>query len=122
MLLSHRVEPANTSDQKGAKYLLSGIRFMYPYLKTIYVDGGFAGHPLQQWAEKEGYQVEVVRRVEPGFKILPKRWIVERTFGWFNRFRRLAKDHEYKVQNAEHMIKIAFIHLMIRKLFPKLTF
>jgi putative transposase len=95
---------------------------MYPHLKTIYVDGGFAGKPLQQWAKEEGYNIEVIKRIAPGFKILPKRWIVERTFGWFNRYRRLAKDHEFKVQNSEHMIDLAFIHLMIRKLIPKLTF
>lgn len=89
---------------------------MYPKLGTIFVDNGFAGSSLKEWAQEDGYTIEVIKRHDKGFKVLPKRWIVERTFGWFNRFRRLAKDYEYKVQNAELMMNIAIIHLMIRRL------
>lgn len=63
-------------------------------------------------------RLEIVRRPEgtKGFLLLPKRWVVERTFGWFNRYRRLSKDYEFLTQTSETMIRVVMIHLMVRRL------
>jgi putative transposase len=70
---------------------------------------------LRPWRK---VRLEVVKRLEglTGFHVLPKRWIVERTFGWFGRYRRLSKDYEYFTQTSEAVIRVAMIHLMVRRL------
>ena len=69
-------------------------------------------------------RLEVVKRLEglTGFHVLPKRWIVERTFGWLNRYRRLSKDYEFSPQTSETMIRVAMIHLMICRLARTIPF
>ena len=87
----------------------------------IWVDGGYAGEGLCQWLKallpRRGLRLEVVKRhALHTFKILPKRWMVERTFGWLSNYRRFAKDNEYHPENSEALILIAAIHLMARRL------
>ncbi len=85
---------------------------------------GLAAHPPARTAqdreceEQGGWEIEVVERDKKakGFEVLPKRWIVERTFGWLRRDRRLAKDYERKVQTSETLIEVAMIRLMLRRL------
>lgn len=118
LVLSHEVTAAHVSDQVGARHLLSGLRPLQPGLKLIWADGAYAGHPLSSWAAERGIQIEIVRRDEGqrGFAVQPRRWVVERTFAWLGRSRRLAKDYERRLQSAEAFIKLAMIGLMLRRL------
>ena len=85
-------------------------------ITKVYADGGYTGS-LIDWAKQMfGYTVEVVKRTEQHlFKVLPKRWIVERTFAWLNWSRRLSKDYELRTSSAETMIHIAFAHQLLRR-------
>ena len=118
LMLSQDVSSAHVSDQAGARRLLSGLRPLQPRLALIWADGAYAGHPLFSWAAEQGLRIEVVRREEGqrGFAVQPRRWVVERTFAWLGRSRRLAKDYERRLQSAEAMIKLSMIHLMLRRL------
>jgi len=87
-------------------------------LKLIWADGGYAGK-LIAWTKRYcGWTLEIVKRSDnvKGFKILPKRWIVERTFGWLENYHRLSKDYEYHLSTSETMVHIAMIHIMVRRL------
>jgi putative transposase len=85
-------------------------------ITTIFVDGGYTGTFIDWAKEMFGYRVKVVQRGDQkGFKVLPKRWIVERTFAWLNWSRRLSKDYEIRHTSAETMIHIAFAHQLIRR-------
>ena len=84
-------------------------------------DGGYGGK-LEEWVEKlAGWELEIVRRSDAvkGFAVLPKRWIVERTFAWLNRYRRLSKDYEWFAQTGENFIYLAMINLMLHRLAPE---
>lgn len=86
-----------------------------PRLEKIWADGAYAGE-LVDWVRTAcGWVLEIVRRTQPGFVVLPKRWIVERTFAWLGRFRRLSKDYEQRTDVSETMILIAMITLMARR-------
>jgi putative transposase len=88
-------------------------------VKKIWADGAYSGKELAKWCvEQGGWELEVVERAKEakGFEVLPKRWIVERTFGWLRRDRRLAKDYERKVQTSETLIEVAVIRLILRRL------
>lgn len=92
-------------------------------VRRIWADGGYAGE-LVNWVRglrtHLGVELEIVRRTDAmkGFHVLPKRWIVERTFGWFGRCRRLAKDFEFLIKHSEAMLDLAMISLMLRRLLP----
>ena len=118
LVLSQDVSAAHVSDQAGARRLLSGLRPLQPRLELIWADGAYAGHPLSSWAAERGIRIEVVRREDGqrGFAVQPRRWVVERTFAWLGRSRRLAKDYERRLQSAEAFIKLAVIHLMLQRL------
>jgi putative transposase len=90
-------------------------------LRHIWADGAYGGDLIAWvWAQRPRRKVclEIVRRPKgvKGFQLLPWRWIVERTFGWLGRYRRLSKDYEYLTQTSEAMIRVAMIHLMVRRL------
>ena len=100
--------------------LMSSLFGLFPFLEKLYADGGYQG-PLFKAGMKQlmaKLQVEIVKRsdVAGKFVVLPKRWIVERTIGWINRCRRLAKDWENLNRNALAFLKLASIRLMLRKL------
>lgn len=113
------VTEANTSARLAAVFVLSEERDKLSRLKKVWVDQGYSGanfeHAVQQ-VGGEGVEVEVIKRSSKGFEVLPKRWIVERSFGWMNRYRRLSKDYELHVENSEAMIFGSFIRLMLRRL------
>lgn len=101
--------------------MLECLRKGFRRLTLIWADGGYAGQ-LIEWTKKRlRCTLEIVKRSDDvkGFTVLPKRWIVERTFGWFGRYRRLAKDYEVITDNSEAMIRIAMINLMSRRLDPR---
>ena len=118
LLLVVAVHPANIQDRDGAKLVLEGLVGRYPRLRVIWADGAYGGK-LVQWAkEKGGWSLELVRR-PPGqrtFQVLPRRWVVERTFGWLNLQRRLSKDYEGLCETTAAWIHIAMAGLMLRRL------
>jgi len=117
--LSVYVTLADVQDRAGARCLLAGLKLLVPRSKKIWADGAYSGEELARWCEKEGgWELEVVdrNRGAQGSKVLPKRWIVERTFSWLIRNRRLSKDYERMVQSSETFIKVAMIRLIVRRL------
>jgi putative transposase len=116
MILGVLVLPANLSDDFGAKHLLRRIAFA-PRWALFLFDGGYDKPPLIHWCEQLfGVRVEISRRLGKEFEVLPKRWIVERTFGWLNFARRLSKDYEARPDVSESMIYVAMIHVMLKRL------
>ncbi len=113
-----KVTAANVSDQAGAKLLLSGKKDELPRLKLLWVDGGYDGAPLAQWAlEEGGWILEVVHKLaEKGFHVLPRRWVVERTFAWLMKCRRLVRDFERLIETVESFIYLAMVRLVTRRL------
>ena len=114
------VHAASVQDRDGARLALEKLVGAFGRLKLIWADGGYAGQ-LVQWAKTLGrWTIEIVKRSDDvtGFKVLPKRWIVERTFAWLGKYRRLSKDYESLTDSSESMIRIAMINLMIHRLHP----
>ena len=114
---------AHVTDVAGAQVVLNGSADALPRLTTLFADSGY--HGLWDWVRGRGKWVLriVTRRPDQvGFAVQPKRWIVERTFGWFGRYRRLAKDYEVYPHNSEAWIRIAMIHRMSRFTFPEKHF
>ena len=113
------VHPANIQDRDGAPSLLASIRVLYPWLRHVFADAGYAGDKLKGALKGQGdWTVEIIRRSDAakGFVLLPRRWVVERTFAWLNRNRRLAKDVEASIESAEAWLYIASVKLMSRRL------
>jgi len=120
LLLAVVVHAANIQDRDGAKLVLAKLVGRFPRLKLIWADGGYAGQ-LVEWARTfGGWFLEIVKRPPDShsFEVLPRRWVVERTFGWLGRCRRLSKDYEALPQTSEAWVQIAMIHLMLRRLKP----
>jgi putative transposase len=121
LILTVVVTAASVQDRDGAKLLLEVLRHRFSRLRLIWADGAYAGELLAWvWALRPWRKVrlEIVKRPTgvKSFQRLPWRWIVERTFGWLGRYRRLSKDYEYLIQTSEAMIRVAMIHLMVRRL------
>jgi len=114
-ILAVLITPANVQDRDGAKQLLEQVRDLFPRLKTIFADGGYAGQLVTWVHETCGWVLSIVKRVTTGFEVLPKRWIVERTFAWLTRYRRLARDYEQQPETVEALTYVAMVHLMIRR-------
>jgi putative transposase len=118
LLLGIVVLPANYADEFGAKRLLQGIPFVLRWALFLF-DGGYNQAPFVHWCETLfGVVVEIVHRLGDGFQVLPKRWIVERTFGWFNGSRHLSKDYEQLPMLSESMVYLVMIRIMLRRLHP----
>jgi transposase len=113
------VHSADIQDRDGAPEVLKSIRHAFPWLRHIFADGGYAGPKLRGKLAKIGdWTIEIVKRSDTakGFEVIPRRWVVERTFAWLNRCRRLAKDWEKTIASAEAWILIAHIRLVTRRL------
>jgi len=118
LLLLAVVHAANIQDRDGAKLVFDKARGLFPRLRLIWADGGYAGK-LVTWVQSVCcWVVQIVKRNDDvkGFKLLPRRWVVERTFGWLGRNRRLSKDYEGRTENSEAMIYWAMTRLMVRRL------
>lgn len=115
------VHPANIQDRDGAKLVLNKLKNVFSRLRLIWADGGYTGR-LVQWVadlrQHRKVRLEIVKRPSnmKGFKVLPRRWVVERTFGWLGRYRRLSKDYEMLTASSEAMIYIAMTGLMVKRL------
>jgi putative transposase len=112
------VTAASVSDPAGAKHVLARVQGKMPRLRRLWADSTFSGK-LVGWVKQScGWLVGIVARLknQTTFVVLPKRWLVERTFGWLVGYRRLARDYECLPTSSEAMIYIAMIHLMVRRL------
>ena len=133
LLLAVVVHAADIPDREGAKRVLVLLYGHFPRLQRIWADAGNAGRLVAWVHERFGWVLAIVRRpsrwmwvpkgTEPppaptGFPLLPHRWIVERTFGWLGRYRRLSKDYEAVPNSSEAMIQLAMINLMLHRLAP----
>ena len=112
-----RVEPANMSDRVAGARLLAGLGPLFPRIQTVIADAGHESRKLaRQLLRDDGWKLQIVKRRERAFRITGLTWIVERTFAWLGRNRRLSKDYEYAVQTSETMIDVASIRLMLNRL------
>ncbi len=121
MLLTVVVHTADIQDRDGAKLVLDIVRSKLPRLRLIWADGGYAGQLIDWVRDGCHWVLDIIKRSDSqrGFVVLPRRWVVERTFGWLGRYRRLSKDYEELPRTSEAMIYGAMIHLMIRRLARK---
>jgi putative transposase len=119
LIITLVVHAADIQDRDGGKQVLNMLGRGCTRLKLIWADGGYRG-TFVTWAKQQFNRViDIVKRSDShGFKILPKRWIVERTFGWFSKYRRLSKDYETLTNSSETMIYVAMINLMLHRLKP----
>jgi putative transposase len=126
LLLIIVVTVASVQDRDGAKQALQSLKekFSLPRLRLIWADGGYRGKLVDWVKEKLAWTLEIVKRNDDvtGFKVLPRRWVVERTFGWLNNYRRLSKDYEVLPETSEAFIYAAMIHVMTRRLSGTQTF
>jgi putative transposase len=121
LLIAVVVTAANVQDYHGAQPVLESVKDRCPRLKVVWADGIYAKQWLIDWVRTGcGWELQIIERSdkEKGFKVLPKRWVVERTFGWLGRYRRLSKDYEGLPETSEAMIRMAMIHIMVRRLEP----
>ena len=118
LILAVHVHSAGIQDRDGAKPLLLLARW-FGWLRVIWADGGYAGQ-LVAWvrALKLGRcaRLEIIRKIGAGFQLLPKRWVVERTFAWLSRYRRLARDYEVKTAHSAAFVYVAACRIMSRRL------
>ena len=113
------VHAADIQDRDGAVPVLASIRSLYPWLRHVFADGGYAGEKLRTALSEHGdWTIEIVKRSDAakGFEVLPKRWVVERTFAWLGRCRRLAKDFEACIESAAAWVLLASIRMLTRRL------
>jgi putative transposase len=133
-VLKARVHPADETDAAGAKPLLTGLAQVFPRLALIWIDGGYKRRFVEWVATQLRWRVEIVHHpdaglrwvwVAPGreppprprgFRLLPRRWVVERTFAWLGRNRRLSKDYEAGPASAEAWIYAASSRILLRRL------
>lgn len=118
--MSVAVYEANLYDSKGAPKVIQKLKYKFPRLTKILADGGYQGSHGDWVTERFGWVVEVVLRPDEcptKFQVLPKRWIVERSFSWLENFRRLTIDYEFLADTAEAMVQLAFSVIMFNKFF-----
>ena len=117
-LISILVHTADIQDRDGAVDVLKRICQRFPWLRHIFADGGYAGDKLRTALAKAGnWVIEIIKRSDQakGFEVLPRRWVVERTFAWLGRCRRLAKDWEATIASSTAWAMIASIRMLIRR-------
>lgn len=118
LLLLVVVHAANIQDRDGAKTVLERVKAKFSRLQLIWADGGYAGK-LVGWVKATcNWVLEIVKRNAEikGFQLLRRRWVVERTFGWLGRYRRLSKDYEGLPKTSEAMVYAAMVHILVRRL------
>jgi len=120
LLLNAIVHPADIQDRDGGVLVLRTLFGKFPFLQKLFADGGYQGRQFRNAQKKAmpGLETEIVKRSDTarGLKVLPRRWVVERTFSWLGRCRRLAKDWENLNRTALAFLHLASIRLMLRRL------
>ena len=116
-LLMVNLTTADISDSAGAQAILDGIRKRWPWVKHLFADGAYDRLKLMEKASYLDFIIEIIRRSDDqkGFKVLPRRWVVERTFGWMIRWRRLVRDYEQRIDVSQAMIMVAMGGIMLRR-------
>lgn len=112
------VHAADIQDRDGAVDVLKAIRYRFPWLRHVFADGGYAGDKLKDALKRHGsWTLEIIKRSDTakGFVLLPRRWVVERTFAWLGRCRRLAKDWERSIESSTAWATIASIRMLTRR-------
>jgi transposase len=137
LVLKVVVHVANIQDREGVKLLLEPLKGEFPRMKKVWLDVGYSGKG-RQWIQQEmGWEAEIVKHawtglrgvwvpqgmevnwaeiIPPGFHVLPRRWVVERTFAWIGRHRRMSKDYEYLLSSSESKVCLTMIRLMVKRL------
>lgn len=122
LLLAVTVLPASIQDGEAARVVLRQVTAReFPRLEVLWADRAYERYELPDWVEEHRqYRLHLVARPpgSQGFVLLPKRWVVERTFGWLGRYRRLSKDYERRNDSSEAMLRITAVHLMLQRLAP----
>lgn len=118
LLLVVMVHAANIHDSKAAQEVIGRLKGKFNRLTTIFADGGYRGEIIDKIKYNFGWILSIVLRTDKikNFEVLPKRWVVERTFAWFESYRRLSKDYEYKTDTSETMIQLAMVRLMLNRI------
>lgn len=119
LLVGAVVHAADVQDRDGAPQVLAAIRTLCPWLRHVFADGAYAGEKLETALDGKGeWTFEIIRRSDAiqGFEVLPRRWVVERTFAWLNRNRRLAKDFEETLESSTAWLFLASVQLMARRI------
>lgn len=116
LLLTVLVHPADIQDRDGGQLLVEQLQGVLPRLKVVFADGGYAGQLSEWFSQTVGWTLTIVKRTAGvGFQVLPKRWIVERTFAWLTHCRRHSRDYEELPETSEALIYISMIRLMTRR-------
>src|SRR2546423_1807451 len=118
LLVDAAIPPADVQDRDGAVLVIQDLYDLFPWLRHLFADGAYAGQKLRDALAKFGnWTVQIVRRSDQaaGFEIIPRRWVVERTFAWLNRNRRLAKDFEASIASAKAWLLIASVQLLVKR-------
>ena len=119
------VHSASVQDYDGAKLLLKGGKYLWPRIKLVWADSLYQAREFREWLTDEGQSecgwfLQLVSKPDTfGFTPLPRRWVVERSFAWYGRYRRLSKDYEFLHQSGEAMIYLASIRTMLHRLVRK---
>jgi len=119
LVLAVVVHSAALQDRDGAKLVLAKLAAGgFPRLQLLWADGGYAGQLVGWVLTTYRWALTIIKRSDDvrGFQVLPKRWIVERTFGWLGHYRHLSKEYDYLPATAEALVQVAMIHLMLRRL------
>jgi putative transposase len=118
LLLAVVVHAANVHDSIGASDVIALLRGRFERLIKIVADGGYRGELIEKTKTKFGWILEIVLRSDHSskFTVIPQRWVVERTFAWFESYRRLSKDFEYLIDTSEAMIQFAMLKLMLNRI------
>ena len=117
-LLAMNMTPADVADSTGAQHVLDALQTRWPWVKHLFGDAAYDRRTLMDKAAFMDFTVEVVRKSEGqvGFAVQPRRWVVERTFGWLMRWRRLVRDYEQRVDVSHNMVYIALASTMLHRL------
>lgn len=121
LLITVVVLAANIQDRDGAKIVCTRAKRRLPRLRLLWADGSYAGKLVDWLYDTYHWLLTIIKRTDhtPGFRLLPRRWVVERTFAWLGNYRRLSKDYEYLPATSEAMIYLAMAYLMVRRLARK---
>jgi putative transposase len=118
LILAIVVTGAQISDPQGARLAALKLRCRFPRLCHFWADGAYGGELIAWFKVIGNWVLEIVKKPadQIGFKLLPRRWVVERTFAWFGLYRRLSKDYEYLTAHSESMIRLSMIQIMVKRL------
>ena len=116
-LLMVNLTTADVQDAAGAELIVAAVRRRWPWLKHLFADGAYNRGRLMSLAAYKDFTLEVVRKLagQKGFQVLPRRWVVERTFGWMGRWRRLVRDYEQRCDVSEAMVHVSMGAVLLRR-------